>query len=170
MGVPAEGPQHGRLLKIHTSGVHFDKGVRPRQHGSRGRVRVRSRHRLGHGAEYDPDSRQLHLRSHAILDWRGKTADAKPMHIEAAEAFYLERESKVVLMQWSKLAREDLKMDAGMSMVLMEHNDIKRVDSQSGRGVQDKDGRTVDFAADHLGLDFGDTWSSATSKAPITPS
>ena len=37
-------------------------------------------------------------------------------------------------------ARENLKMDAGMSTVLMEHNDIKRVDAQAGRGVQSKDG------------------------------
>jgi lipopolysaccharide export system protein LptA len=156
MGVSAEGVQHGRLLKIHTSGVHFDKESGRATTDREAQFEFDQGTGSATGAEYDPDTRQLHLRTHAILDWRGKTEKAKPMHIEAAEAFYLERESKVVLMQWSKLSREDLKMDAGMSTVLMEHNDIKRVDSQSGRGVQDKDGRTVDFAADHLGLDFGE--------------
>jgi lipopolysaccharide export system protein LptA len=156
MGVTAQGPQHGRLLKIHTSGVHFDKDSGRATTDRAATFEFDQGTGSATGAEYDPDTRQLHLRSQAILDWRGKTAEAKPMHIEAGEAFYLERESKILLMQWSKLAREDLKMDAGMSVVLMEHNDIKRVDSQSGRGVQDKDGRTVDFAADHLGLDFGD--------------
>jgi lipopolysaccharide export system protein LptA len=156
MGVTAEGVQRGRLLKIHTSGVHFDKESGRATTDRVAEFEFDQGTGSATGAEYDPDSRQLHLRSNAILDWRGKTEQAKPMHIEAAEAYYLERESKVVLMQWSKLSREDLKMDAGMSTVLMEHNDIKRVDSQSGRGVQDKDGRTVDFAADHLGLDFGE--------------
>ena len=156
MGVPVDGPQRGRLLKIHTSGVHFDKESGRASTDRAAEFEFDQGTGSATGAEYDPDTRQLHLHSQAVLDWRGKTADAKPMHIEAAEAFYLERESKVVLMQWSKLSREDLKMDAGMSVVLMEHNDIKRVDSQSGRGVQDKDGRTVDFAADHLGLDFGE--------------
>jgi lipopolysaccharide export system protein LptA len=156
MGVPADGPQRGRLLKIHTSGVHFDKESGRATTDRAADFEFDQGTGSATGAEYDPNTRQLHLRSRAVLDWRGKTADAKPMHIEAAEAYYLERESKVVLMRWSKLAREDLKMDAGMSTVLMEHNEIKRVDSQSGRGVQDKDGRTVEFAADHLGLDFGD--------------
>ncbi len=156
MGVAAEGVQHGRLLKIHTSGVHFDKESGRASTDRAAEFEFDQGTGSATGAEYDPNTRQLHLRTHAILDWRGKTEHAKPMHIEAAEAYYLERESKVVLMQWSKLSREDLKMDAGMSTVLMEHNDIKRVDSQSGRGVQDKDGRTVDFAADHLGLDFGE--------------
>jgi lipopolysaccharide export system protein LptA len=157
MGVAAEGlPQRGRLLKIHTSGVHFDKDSGRATTDRAAEFEFDQGTGSATGAEYDPDTRQLHLRNKAILDWRGKTAAAKPMHIEAAEAYYLERESKVVLMQWSKLAREDLKMDAGMSTILMEHNDIKRVDAQNGRGVQDKDGRTVDFAADHLGLDFGE--------------
>jgi lipopolysaccharide export system protein LptA len=156
MGVPAEGAQHGRLLKIRTSGVHFDKDSGRATTDRAAEFEFDQGTGSATGAEYDPNTRQLHLRSQAILDWRGKTADAKPMHIEAAEAYYQERESKVVLMQWSKLVREDLKMDAGMSTVLMEHNEIKRVDSLSGRGVQDKDGRTVDFAADRLGLDFGE--------------
>ena len=156
MGVPADSPRHGRLLRIRTSGVHFDKDSGRATTDRAAEFEFDQGTGSATGAEYDPNSRQLHLRSKAILDWRGKAAGAKPMHIEAAEAYYLERESKVLLMQWSKLTREDLKMDAGMSEVLMEHNDIKRVDAKSGRGVQDKDGRTVDFAADHLGLDFGE--------------
>lgn len=156
MGLPTEGPQHGHLLKIHTSGVHFDKDTGRATTDRAANFEFDQGTGSATGAEYDPNTRQLHLRKEAILDWRGKTAEAKPMHIEAAEAYYLEKESKVVLMQWSKLARENLKMDAGMSTVLMEHNEIKRVDSQSGRGVEDKDGRMVEFEADHLGLDFGE--------------
>ncbi len=156
MGVPADGPQHGRLLKIHTSGVHFDKDSGRASTDRAANFEFDQGTGSAVGAEYDPNTRQLHLRSQAILDWTGKTEDAKPMHIEAGEAYYLERESKVVLMQWSKMSREGLKMDAGLSDVLLDHNNIKRVDSRNGKGVEDKDGRTTEFAADHLGFDFAD--------------
>lgn len=156
MGVTADGPQHGRILKIHTSGVHFDKDSGRATTDRAAKFEFDQGTGSATGAEYDPNTRQLHLRSDAILDWTGKTPESKPMHIEAAEAYYFERESKVVLLNWSKLSREGLKMDAGDSEVVMDHGDIKRVDSKNGRGVEDKDGRTVDFSADHLGLDFGE--------------
>lgn len=156
MGITAEGPQHGRILKIHTSGVHFDKDSGHASTDREAQFEFDQGTGSAVGADYDPNSRQLHLRSKAILDWTGKTPDSKPMHIEAAEAYYFERESKVVLLNWSKLSREGLTMDAGESEVLMDHNEIKRVDARSGRGVQEKDGRRVDFSADHLGLDFGE--------------
>ena len=156
MGVTAEGPQHGRLLKIHTSGVHFDKESGHASTDRQANFQFDQGTGSATGADYDPNTRQLHLRTQAILDWKGKTAGAQPMHIEAGEAYYFERESKVVLLQWSKLARMGLKMDAGESEVLMEHNEIKRVDAKNGRGVEEKDGRTENFSADHLGLDFGE--------------
>jgi lipopolysaccharide export system protein LptA len=156
MGVTADGPQHGRLLKIHTSGVHFDRETGHASTDQPAQFEFDQGTGSATGADYDPNTRQLHLKTRAILDWTGKTADSTPMHIEAAEAYYFERDSKVVLLQWSKLAREGLTMDAGESEVLMEHNQIKRVDAKSGRGVEEKDGRTENFSADHLGLDFGE--------------
>jgi lipopolysaccharide export system protein LptA len=156
MGVTAEGPQHGRLLKIHTSGVHFDKESGHASTDRPANFQFDQGTGSATGAEYDPNTRELHLRSQAVLDWKGKAADSQPMHIEAAEAYYFERDSKVVLLQWSKLARVGLKMDAGEAEVLMEHSEIKRVDAKNGRGVEEKDGRTENFSADHLGLDFGE--------------
>lgn len=164
MGITADGPQHGRILKIHTSGVHFDKESGHASTDREAQFEFDQGTGSAVGADYDPNSRQLHLKSQAVLDWTGKTEAAKadpahetkPMHIEAGEAYYFERESKVVLLQWSKLSREGLKMDAGEAEVVMDHNEIKRVDAKNGRGVEEKDGRTENFAAGHLGLDFGE--------------
>ena len=156
MGVTAEGPQHGRILKIHTSGVHFDKDSGRATTDRAANFEFDQGTGSATGAEYDPNSHQLHLRSQAVLDWIGKTEDSKPMHIEAGEAYYFENEAKVVLMQWSKMSREGLKMDAGISTIQMEHSELKRVDAQNGKGVEAKDGRSTEFAADHLGLDFDD--------------
>lgn len=156
MGVTADGPQHGRIVKIHTSGVHFDKESGHASTDREAQFVFDQGTGSALGADYDPNSRQLHLLHNAVLDWTGKTPDSKPMHIEAAEAYYFERDSKVELVGWSKLTREGLKMDAGDAEVVMDHNEIKRVDAKNGKGVQAQNGREVDFSADHLGLDFGE--------------
>ena len=67
------------------------------------------------GAEYDPNASELHLQSQVSLDWRGQDGRFDPMHIEAGEAYYLEKESKVVLMPWSKLTRDTLHIEGGNS-------------------------------------------------------
>lgn len=156
LGVTADGPQHGRILKIHTSGVHFDKESGHASTDREAQFEFDQGTGSAVGADYDPNSRQLHLLHNAILDWTGKTPDSKPMHIEAAEAYYFERDSKVELVGWSKLSREGLTMDAGAAEVVLDHGEIKRVDTKNGKGVQEQNGREVDFSADHLGLDFGE--------------
>lgn len=170
MGITADGPQHGRILKIHTSGVHFDKESGHASTDQAAQFEFDQGTGSAVGADYDPNSRQLHLKSQAVLDWTGKTADAKPMHIEAAEAYYFERESKVVLLQWSKLSREGLNMDAGEAEVVMDHNEIKRVDAKNGRGVEEKEGRARTSPPITSAWTSQSTWSSATSKARPTPS
>ena len=62
----------GRIVKIHTSGVHFasdtgkastDRG--PPSNSSKATARPM-------GVDYDPNSRELHLRSKVELHWMGK--------------------------------------------------------------------------------------------------
>ena len=62
MGVAAEGAQHGRLLKIHTSGVHFDKDSGRATTDRAAAFEFDQGTGSATGAEYDPDTRQLHLR------------------------------------------------------------------------------------------------------------
>jgi lipopolysaccharide export system protein LptA len=154
MGVPAGGLPRGRVLKIHSSGVRFesDTGKAATDHEARFEFDQGSGSALG--ADYDPNTRELHLRGQVILDWRGKTADSVPMHIEAGEAFYRERESKVILLPWSKLTRDTLRLEAGMSEVLLEDGEIRHADVQTGHGVQDDPDRRVEFAADQLKMEF----------------
>ena len=156
LGLKDDSPPQGRVVKIHSSGVHFASDT--------GRVTT-DRHAtfaldVGNGsatgAEYDPNTRELHLRSQVALDWRGKNPDAKPMHMEAGEAIYQEREAKVTLFPWSKLTRESLRLDAGMSVVVLNKGEIEHADAKQARGVQDDPGRRVEFGADLLGLHFAD--------------
>jgi lipopolysaccharide export system protein LptA len=152
MGVE-DGAPVGHLMKIHTSGARFasDTGV-----ATTDRAATFEFDRGGGsavGVDYDPSTRELHLRSNVILDWRGKPG-ATPMHGEAGEAQYRERESKVVLYPWSKLTRNTLTMDAAMSVILLKDGNIRRAEIASGKGVQDDEGRKVEFAADQIALDF----------------
>jgi lipopolysaccharide export system protein LptA len=161
MGVPAEGPVHGRVVNIHSSGVHFEsetgKATTDRKatfdFGSHGTVEGNG---SAIGADYDPNTRELHLRSQVVFDWRGKTAQSVPMRIEAGEAYYKERESKVWLMQWSKLTRDTLHLDGLGSVVTLEEGEVRESLTEKARGVRDEPNKKVEFAADQLNVHFAD--------------
>ncbi len=156
MGVPVDGPPHGRVVKIHSSGVTFESetGKASTDRGTQfdfdqgGGTAV--------GADYDPQTRELHLHHQVALDWRGRTSEFVPMHIEAGEAYYKERESKVFLLPWSKLTRDTLHMEAAGSVVTLDNGDIRLVEVTSGHGVKEDPDRKVEFAADQLTLHLGD--------------
>jgi lipopolysaccharide export system protein LptA len=156
MGVPADQPPTGRLLRIHGSGMRFasDTGKattdRPVTFGfDRGSGSAV-------GAEYDPSTRELQLHSKVVLDWRGKTPDAKPMHVEADQAIYTERDSKVVLFPSSKFTRDTLHLEGGRSDVQLDKGAIRSAKVLMAHGVHDDPGRKVEYAADELDLNFDD--------------
>jgi lipopolysaccharide export system protein LptA len=156
MGVPADQPPTGRLLRIHGSGMRFasdtgkattDRAVTfgfDRGNGS------------AVGAEYDPSTRELQLHNKVVLDWAGKTAEAKPMHVESDQAIYTERDSKVVLFPSTKFTRDTLHMEGGRSDVQLDKGAIRFARMQMARGVHDDPGRKVEYAADELNLNFDD--------------
>ncbi|HEV8412876.1 MAG TPA: LPS export ABC transporter periplasmic protein LptC [Bryobacteraceae bacterium] len=156
MGVPADQPPTGRLLHIHGSGMRFasDTGKattdRPVTFGfDRGTGSAV-------GAEYDPMTRELRLHNKVVLDWRGKTPQAKPMHVEAEQAVYTERDSKVVLFPASRFTRDTLYMQGGRSDVQLDKGAIRSAKVQMARGIHDDPGRKVEYAADELNLNFDD--------------
>ncbi len=155
LAVPADESALGaRLLRIHSSGVEFaaDTGMvftdRP--------VSFEFEQGGGSalGAFYDPSARELRLNKDVSLDWRGKDPTSPPIHIEAGQAWYYERESKVLLYPWSRLRRAALSLDADASEVLLDKGVIRRADVRNGRGTQKGPTRTVDFGAEQLHLNF----------------
>jgi lipopolysaccharide export system protein LptA len=157
MGVPADGPPQGRILRIHTSGVRFASDTGRASTDRAATFEFDQGGGSAVGAEYDPQTRELHLASQTKLDWRGKSADSVPMHIESGTAVYSEREGKVTLGPWTKLARGTLQMDGGAALILLEKNQLRQADVQNARGTKDDPGRKVDFAADYMVLDFGES-------------
>ncbi len=156
MSVPVDGPQHGRIVRIQSSGVRFDT-----QSGKANTDRpVRFEFDQGGGtslgAEYDPQTRELHMKSQIALDWRGKTADSVPMHIESGEAFYHEKESKIILIPWSKLTRDTLRLEGGMSVVTLDKGEVRTAEIEKGHGAKEDPDRKVEFGSENMFINFAD--------------
>jgi lipopolysaccharide export system protein LptA len=156
MGKSADDQVEGRLVKIHSSGVRFESDTGKASTERKATFEFDRGSGSTEGVDYDPNTRELHLRGKVLMHWRGKTHRSKPMRIEAGEAYYREAESKVTLLPWSKLTRDTLHMEAGTSVVSLDKGVIRQADAQAARGVQNDPGRRVEFAAEHLLISFGD--------------
>ncbi len=156
MGKSEDQDAEGRLVKIHSSGVRFESDTGKASTERRANFEFDRGNGTAEGVDYDPNTRELHLRSKVLIHWRGKTPRGKAMRIEAGEAYYREAESKVTLLPWSKLTRDTLRMEGGTSVVSLDKGVIRQADTQAARGVQDDAGRKVEFAAEHLLISFGD--------------
>ena len=155
---PEEPVPSGRMLKIHSSGVRFD---------TQGQTAVTDRltrfefdHGYGQaiGAVYDPNAHQIELKSQALLHWKaaGKGAKDMDMEVEAGEAVYLEKESKVLLKPWAKMKRDTMTLNAaGPAVVTLEKGEIKLVDAEKASGSDTLPKRQLDYAADKLQMHFG---------------
>jgi lipopolysaccharide export system protein LptA len=154
MGVPQHGAPSNRIVKIHSSGVHFASDTGRATTDRDATFEFDRGGGSATGAEYDPQMRELHLLNDVALHWKGRTKKTPPMNIEAAEAIYKESESKVFLQQWSKLKRGTLSMDAGNSTFTLENGEIKLVDAEHAKGVQNDPTRKIEFAAELLTLNF----------------
>jgi lipopolysaccharide export system protein LptA len=153
--VPVEG-QHGRIVRIQSSGVKFDTQSGKATTDRPVRFEFDQGGGTALGADYDPQTRELHMKSQISLDWRGKTPDSVPMHIESGEAFYRERESKVILIPWSKLARDTLRLEGGMSVVTLDQGEVRLAEIERGHGTKEDPDRKVEFGSDQMTMDFAD--------------
>lgn len=156
MGVPEGEQPSGRLLHIHGSGMRFSSDTGKATTDRAVTFGFDRGNGSAVGAEYDPGSRELRLHNRVVLDWNGKTPETKPMHAEADQAVYTERDSKVVLFPVSRLTRDTLHMDAGRSDVQLDKGAIRSAKVQMARGVHDDPGRKVEYRADELDINFDD--------------
>lgn len=154
MNIPVNGEPHGRNLRVHTSGVTFEEDTGKARTDRAVSFEFDQGGGTAVGGDYDPQSRELHLKSGISLDWRGKTPESVPMHIEAGEAYYREKESKVILLPWSRMKRDTLTMDGGMTVVNIEDQEVREAVTMGGHGVKTEDDRTTEFGSDRMDLHF----------------
>jgi lipopolysaccharide export system protein LptA len=151
---PAEAAkQAGRLIVIKTSGVRFESKTGKAWTEKAASFRFDRGEGQSVGAEYDPASRELHMRKDAQLTWYDSD---RPMHIQAGALVYKEAESKVWLLEWSKFQRATLSMDAGPAIVSLEDGVIRHVEAANARGTDAQKDREVQYSANQLNLKFTD--------------
>jgi lipopolysaccharide export system protein LptA len=159
MSVPANDTQpKGRLTVIKTSGVRVESKT---GHAVTDRPAVFQFDRGDGkcvGADYNPETRELIMRSQVELLWRGKDPKAPPMKIESTDLTYKERESKVYLGQTSKLTRDTLTLNGSNASIDIDPTNglIKLVQAKQANGQDKRTDRTLDYSADNLTLDFND--------------
>ncbi len=155
LDVPAEGPPHGHLLTIHSSGVTFENKTGKAWTERSARFTFDQGDGRAVGASYDPNAGELVMKSQVELHWRGRGPESKPMKIETGELAYREHESKVFLKQWARLTREDGVLEAaGDTLVLLKDGAIQRVEAKQAHGSDRQPGRQLEYAAGRLYMDF----------------
>src|SRR5579883_221073 len=156
LGLPAEGQPTHTPVSIRSSGVTFysDTGKaeteRPAsftfEHGDGTCV----------GASYDPSTRELHMNSQAVVNWKAPGPHAKPMKIEAGTLVYKEASATIWLIPWARLTRENTLVEAGPTTVTLQNGIIHQVDALAAHGTDSYPNRRLQYAADHLWVDFDD--------------
>jgi lipopolysaccharide export system protein LptA len=155
LGVPLDGPERGRLLTIHGSGVSFDVKTGRATTERQANFTFDLGDGQAVGAVYDPELRELIMKSQVELHWRGSGPPVKPMKLEAGELIYREREAVVLLNNWARLTREDTELDAaGGGIVNLQEGMIRRVLAKQASGVAHYPTREVQYSADELLMEF----------------
>jgi lipopolysaccharide export system protein LptA len=108
------------------------------------------------GAEYDPNKRELHLKSQVALDWIGKGPLENKMHIETGDLVYNEAQQKIYLSPWSKLQRQTTTIQGQNSLVTLVDGVLHQIDSDHPFGTDDRDDRRTDYSADKMTALFDD--------------
>ena len=150
-GVATEGAPSGRLVNIISSGVRFDTKTGKATTDREAHFTFDQGEGKAVGADYDPNTRELHLRSQVDLLWRGKNPKAQPMRIETQDAMYYERGGNVLLSPWAKLTRDTLHMEsADKTNVTLKEGVIRLVVAEKATGVQNEPERKLEYGADSL--------------------
>ena len=102
------------------------------------------------GAEYDPNTKTLHLKSQVALDWLGKGPVANKIHIEAGDLVYKEAEQKIYLTPWSKMQRQGTTIDAKNSVVTLLDGYLHQVNGDHPVGSDVREDRRTEYSADQM--------------------
>ena len=102
------------------------------------------------GADYDPNTKQLHLKSQIALDWIGKGPAENKIHIETGDLVYKEAEQKVYLSPWSKMQRQGTVIQAQNSVVTLQDGYLQHIDGDKPVGTDVHDDRHTEYSADKM--------------------
>ncbi len=154
MRVPVEGAPRGRLVAIRTTGATFESATGIARTDRAAEFTFENGEGKCVGAVYDPNIRELVMKSQVELNWRGRSPTSEPMKIEGGELLYREQEDAVHLRGWSRLTRGSAVLEAGDADIKLKDGAVDKVDAADARGTEKSDGRSLEYAAGHLWMEF----------------
>ncbi len=158
MAVPLEGDNGGKVLAITAQGARLE--VKTGKVETAGAVSFRFVQAGGEGsgtavgAEYDPQTRELHLLRASKLYWRPKDTTKDPMTVESDDVRYREAESKVFLSPWAKMRKASFTMESKAAEIVLERGVIRQVLAQDATGRDQGPKRSVEYSAQSLNVEF----------------
>ena len=159
MAMPVkEEDAHGRVLGIKAQGASLE--IKSGKMLTQGAVEFRFRQEGGEGngratgAEYDPQTHELHLMHSSVLKWQPKDPKAGAIEVESDEVLYKELEAKVYLLPRSKMRKADFSMEAAASEINLSKGVIRHVMAVDAQGRDLTPKRQVEYAAKTLNVDF----------------
>ncbi|HLY20603.1 MAG TPA: LPS export ABC transporter periplasmic protein LptC [Bryobacteraceae bacterium] len=157
LAVPNEGQPKHTLVSIHSSGVTFDSGTGKATTDRPTTFRFENGDGQAVGASYDPSTRELVLNGQSELHWNPPGPHAKRIKIESNQVIYRENLAGVWLSPWAKMTRDNTVVEAGDTVIAMQDGRIHHVEAQKAHGTDAYPNRKLQYGADHLAVDYGDT-------------
>ena len=157
LAVPNEGQPKHTLVSIHSSGVTFDSGTGKATTDRPAIFKFENGDGKAVGASYDPSTRELFLNSQAELHWNPPGPHAKPMKIEAGQVIYRENLAGIWLTPWARLTRDNTVVEGGETIIALQDGSIHHVETQKAHGTDAYPNRKLQYGADRLTVDYGDT-------------
>jgi lipopolysaccharide export system protein LptA len=157
LGVKPDEPPSGKLMSIKSSGVRVESKTGKASTDRLATFQFDRGDGSAVGADYDPNTRELKMHSQVKLTWRGTDPATVPMNVETGDLYYKEREQKVYLSPWSKLARGTMALNAGPADVTLDSGSLKHVETTQAHGTDQRPARNLEYSANQLSLDFNDS-------------
>jgi lipopolysaccharide export system protein LptA len=152
--VPTDGPPSHRLVSIHTSGVTFDKKTAIASTDRPADFTFENGTGKCVGATYDPNTKELQMRSNVELNLRGRGQNGQPMKLEAGQLVYREQESYIVLSPWVRLKRDTSTLEGSETVVVLKDGAIEKIEAQNAKGIDVDGNRSTEYSADRLTVNY----------------
>lgn len=154
--VPVSGDPPHQLTSITTSGVNFDSQSGQALTEKHVGFTFEQGDGTASGATYDPSSHILYLNHDVVVNLRGKTPASPPMKVEAGQLSWNETTGNLLLLNWSRLTRDQTVVDAGGSTVVLKNNSIYSIDTVNAHGTDKRPGRNVEYSALAVHVQYND--------------
>lgn len=144
---PAEAKKH---IQVRTTGVTYETKSGKASTDQKANFVFPNGSGSAVGAEYDPSTKVLHMRSQVSLDWVGQGAAENKMHVESNDLVYKEAEQKVYLTPWARLRRKTTTIESQNAVVTLQDQRVHLVEGDHAFGHDDRGDRKTEYGADKL--------------------